>query len=81
MNSGGSCVEAAVSGDRTKRDCGDVRNFQTEHRTRQLGGQRDQQISCIFFTQVASVRPAISPESSLSSVKDSRCLSPPLVCR
>ena len=80
-SSGGSCVEAAVSGDRTKRDCGDVRNFQTEHRTRQLGEQRDQQISCIFFTQVASVRPAISPESSLSSVKDSRCLSPPLVCR
>ena len=26
-SSGGSCVEAAVSGDRTKRDCGDVRNF------------------------------------------------------
>ena len=78
-SSGGSCVEAAVSGDRTKRDCGDVRNFQTEHRTRRAAR------SAVFFTQVPSfreIRPAtLESAARLSSVKDSRCLSPPLVCR
>ena len=50
-SSGGSCVEAAVSGDRTKRDCGDVRNFQTEHRTRRAGSA----ISRFFFFHAGAV--------------------------